>query len=401
MSIDYFEELLKKPTIFVDESKLDINFIPEKLPHREKELSLLSQLFLALITKPNQISRKILITGRIGIGKTVTIKKFGNLLIEASKKRSINIEYVHINCRKERTSYKVLIKIIRVLKSNFPERGYSPQDILDIIKRSLDLKDTHLLIVLDELSYLIQKEEDLIYYLTRINDDDLTSKQRISLIGIVRDVSELKNLDNSTLSTLQKNIIKFSKYERRQIYDILKYRAEISLKKNTISDEIIKMVAEIVYNSGDVRLGLNILWRAAKITENKDLGKISIESIRLANQETVPLLTQDFLIAMNKHKLLFLLSIAKTLKKMNIPRSPLGEIMQLYEVICESLKIKPRSYSQLWNFIKELKKDNLISVKIKSKDIKGRKAFIGILEIPILELERKIINILKTKDIIL
>ncbi|GAG68487.1 unnamed protein product, partial [marine sediment metagenome] len=56
MTMDYFEELLKKPSLFKEESKLDNNFIPKRLPHREKELSLLSQLFLALLTNPNSIS---------------------------------------------------------------------------------------------------------------------------------------------------------------------------------------------------------------------------------------------------------------------------------------------------------------------------------------------------------
>ena len=100
----YFEELLKKPSMFMDESKLEINYIPDELPHRDKELSLLSQLFLGLITNPNSISRKVLITGKTGIGKTVTVKLFGRLLEIASKKRNINIKYAHVNCRKERTS---------------------------------------------------------------------------------------------------------------------------------------------------------------------------------------------------------------------------------------------------------------------------------------------------------
>ena len=59
--MEYFEEWLKKPTLFQDESKLEMNYIPPKLPHRDKELSLLSQLFLTIITNPNSLSRKILI----------------------------------------------------------------------------------------------------------------------------------------------------------------------------------------------------------------------------------------------------------------------------------------------------------------------------------------------------
>ena len=82
--MEYFEEFLKKPSLFQDESKLEMNFVPNKLPHRDKELSLLSQLFLTLITDPNSISRKILITGKTGIGKTVTIKYFGEILKKAS-----------------------------------------------------------------------------------------------------------------------------------------------------------------------------------------------------------------------------------------------------------------------------------------------------------------------------
>jgi len=45
----------------------------------------LSQLFLTLLTNPNKTSRKILITGKTGIGKTVTVKVFGEMLREAIK----------------------------------------------------------------------------------------------------------------------------------------------------------------------------------------------------------------------------------------------------------------------------------------------------------------------------
>ena len=191
--MEYFEELLKKPSLFQDESKLDMNFVPNKLPHRDKELSLLSQLFLTLITDPNSISRKILITGKTGIGKTVTIKYFGEILKKVSGERNIDIKYVHVNCRKERTSYKVLIKIIRLMKKNFPKRGYSPQDLLEILIDFLHQKDIHILIVLDELCYLINKGEDLIYSLTRINDDAVNFQERLSIIGIVRDISCINN----------------------------------------------------------------------------------------------------------------------------------------------------------------------------------------------------------------
>ena len=397
--MDYFEELLRKPSLFQDESKLDINFIPNKLPHRDKELSLLSQLFLILITNPNSISRKILITGKTGIGKTATVKKFGEILIKTSVKRDIFIKYAHVNCRKERSSYKVLIKIIRVINKNFPKRGYSPQDLLEILIDSLNYQNTHLLVILDEMSYLINKGEDLIYSLTRINDDSLSVQQRVSIIGIVRDISCLNNLDYSTASTLQRNIIKFSNYSKEQIFDILKYRAQLCLKKNIISDELIKMIVESTYLNGDIRYGLNILWRATKVAENMNLNLITPECLRLGSQELVPFSTVDILKNISSQKLLFLLAIVKSLKNTNKTSISFLEILKTYQVICENLDVNVRSNSQLWNYLQEFRREGTVFINVISEKIKGRRSLIQIPEINILKLEKVIIDLLKKKSI--
>ncbi|MFX1312371.1 MAG: Cdc6/Cdc18 family protein [Promethearchaeota archaeon] len=397
--MEYFEELLKKPSLFKDESKLDINFVPNKLPHREKELSLLSQLFLAIITNPNSISRKILITGKIGIGKTVTVKYFGELLKKASNERNVAIKYVHINCRKEKTSYNALIKIIRIFNKSFPKRGYSPRDLLEILLDLLNIQNLHLLIVLDELNYLIDKGEDLIYLLTRINDDFINSQQRISIIGIVRDITCLNNIDNSTMSTLQRNIIKFKNYSKTQIFDILKYRADISLKKNIISNELIEMISGSTYSNGDIRYGLNILWKATKIAENKNFKYITAECVRLGSQELVPFSTLDVLKYISSQKLIFLYAVVKALKINDLTEISFLEILKRYHVICENLGLSPKSYSQLWNYLQEFKRENILHTKILSEKIKGRKTLIQVPEINLSNLEKIITDILNSKGL--
>lgn len=399
ISKNYIEDLLRKPTLFKSEKTLNIDYVPEKLPNREKELSLLSQLFISLITNPNSISRKILITGGTGIGKTATVKIFGNMLIEVADKREIKIAYIHINCRKERTSYNILIKIVQYLQKNFPKRGYSPQDLLEIILETIQNKHLHILLVLDELNYLINSDKDIIYSLTRIYDDTFNQPQRISLIGIVRDISCLNNLDSSTLSTLQRNIIKFNKYTLEEIHDILSYRIKLSLKKNVISNDLIKMLSEIVHKRGDIRYGLNILWKACKIAENKNLNYVSSESLRLANEMLVPYSIQDFLKYLSYNKILFLLAIVLGLKTSIKPSISFPQILEQYEIICENLQKKKKSYSQLWNYLNEFKKDGFVSVDIQSKNIKGRKSLIKVLDISLEELESLIYTALENKGI--
>jgi len=399
MTIDYFEDLLKKPSFFKNESKLDNNYVPKRLPHRNKELSLLSQLFLVLVTNPNSISRKILIIGKTGIGKTATIKLFGEMLINAAQKRSGDIKYVHINCRKERTSYQVLIKIVHTLNNNFPKRGYSPQDLLEIIVDMIKEQNLHLLIVLDELSYLIGKGGDLIYSLTRINDDSFNTSQHISIIGIARDISCLSGLDTSTMSTLQRNIIYFNNYNKEQLFDILKYRTEISLKDNIISDTLIQTITDIVYQSGDIRYGLNLLWKSTKIAENQNLKYITIESIRLANQDIVPFSTLDILKYMSTQKIIFLLAIINSLDKCRGIHTSVREITESYLILCESLGIQPRSNSQLWNYLQEFKREYLITMEIVSESIKGRKAQITVQDIPISKYKEFLLEVMETKGI--
>ncbi len=395
--MEYFEELLKRESLFKDEGKLDINYIPSDLPHRDKELSILSQLFLGLITNPNSISRRILITGKTGIGKTVTVKLFGSIIEGVSRKRGINIKYAHVNCRKERTSYKVLIRLIQLLDHQFPKRGYSSQDLLDILIEFLHRYNIHILVVLDELSYLINKHEDLIYSLTRINDDNFKGEQRLSIIGIVRDLSCLNNLDNSTMSTLQRNILKFKNYTESQIFDILKYRSDDSLKKNILSDKMIKMISEITASSGDIRHGLNIIWRSCKIAESKNLKYVNAECVRLGNQDLLPYSTLDVLEYMNSQKLSFLLAIIKALNNHDNIKVSFNEALKRYYMICENLGLKPRSNSQLWNYLQEFKRDNLLTTNIISEKIKGRRAIIAIPDLSLPNLERNAIEILNSK----
>ena len=61
--------------------------------------------------------------------------------------------------------------------------------------------------------------------------------------------------------------------------------------------------------------------------------------------------------------------------------------------------MKHRSYSQLWNYLQEFKKANIVSVKIISEGIKGRKALIGITNIPLTRYEDIILKLLSSKGI--
>lgn len=397
-----FNTLLEKArhqSIFVDEGKLENNFLPNELPHREKELLLLAQLFLPILSLQNSISKNILVIGDSGIGKTATVKLFGKRLKEAAEKRGISLNFVIVNCRREKTSYNILLRIVKTMDKKFPRRGYSPSDLLDILEDFVKIKNVYLLLVLDEIDYLIKNDTDLVYSLVRLNDDSNNIPQRFSIIGIVKNLSCINDLDSGTLSTIQKNIIRFANYSRDQIFDIIKYRAGISLKKDVVSDDLINLVSDTTFIKGDIRYGVNLLWKAGKVAESKNLSKITEECIELANRDLFPIQNHNILAEMNTQKLVFLFNIVNYLRKSKKSLIPLIETLKPYYTTCKNIGVKPLSNSQLWNYLQEYKNKNFITVEAENKDLKGNKGIIGIPGIPLMPFEQNIKILLASRGV--
>ncbi|MHA1255994.1 MAG: hypothetical protein ACTSPS_10400 [Promethearchaeota archaeon] len=277
-----FEEVKISSRIFKAAETLDIDYLTNRLAHREKQLSLLSQLFLPLLTHQKKFARNILITGGKGVGKSIIVKLFSDMIIKASQRRSISIKSVFIDCKWEPTSHIILNKIMRELNINEPKEILDLEGSFNHIFKFLETENTHLLLVLDNLNY----QNDLqIYKFISKKDKNPNSPKCISLIGIVRDISLLEIDDGQLTEVLRKNRIKIEPYTLDQTIDILRYRVELSLIKNVISDDLIRYISKIIVKFGDIREGLNILWRSGRIAESMNLNYISPECIKYANRE--------------------------------------------------------------------------------------------------------------------
>ena len=224
LKINYIEESFKLPSLFLDEFAFSSTYIPNKLLHRENELIILSRIFLSILKKPYDYSKKIMIVGNVGVGKTVTIHVFGKMLKESALKRGFNLEYVHINCRTKKSSYLILQTILNALIDSIPSRGLSPGDLINILSKHLEKKICHLVLILDELDFLLKIDSDLVYSLSRLNENNFVQNLPLSIIGVVKNITNLSNLDEATLSTLQNEILKFKrKYSKYLDYYTEKY----------------------------------------------------------------------------------------------------------------------------------------------------------------------------------
>src|SRR5881409_3435062 len=223
-------EALSKPTIFKNEEPLSLEWLPPRLPHRETQLRFLTELFRSVIDKPGTTSPKVLITGEIGTGKTVLTQRFGMDIQRTARTLKQNLQYIHVNCREFRVSlFMILKQVLQKFTPQFPQRGFSSEELLHILLDQLETKNLHIILTLDEADVLIAAEGSTsLYNLTRIQEERPGRPIRLSLIVVLREIEKLRDLDRSTQSTLQRNLIRLDRYSTSQLESILRERVELA-----------------------------------------------------------------------------------------------------------------------------------------------------------------------------
>ncbi|MBN2229906.1 MAG: ORC1-type DNA replication protein [Candidatus Thorarchaeota archaeon] len=398
---DYIEDELSKRSVFKSEQFLSIDYVPESLPHRQSELRTLAQNFKTLINSPGRTSHKFIIEGPVGTGKTAVAKRFAEQMVQAAERRNINLHNIHINCRVNKTAYLVFLRALREFKPEFPRRGHSPEELLQMLVEVLDEEDRYLLLILDELDYFIrQRGADILYDLTRLTDDQLNARQRVSMIGIGRKIPLDEDiLDSSTLSTLQRNILRFSRYDRDALYDILRNRVEMAFEKSSVMDETIHVIADIAAERGDARYAIELLWRAGKQADNDQTDIVVPDYARQAKADTHPELRKEIFSTLSPQHKLLLLATARQLKETRSAYVTMGEVEDMYRSSCEEYNEEPRAHTQIWEWIQDLNAHGIIDTKRSGSGQRGQTTLIGLSEVPAEMLESYITTILDSQEL--
>ena len=131
----------------------------------------------------------------------------------------------------------------------------------------LDGRATLMIVVLDEIDFLVKKHGDeLLYRLTRANEE--LSSSKISVIGITNDLKFVDNLDPRVRSSLGEVELVFPPYNASQLEDILNDRARIAFRPGVIRSGVISLCAALAAREhGDARRALDLLRVAGEIAE--------------------------------------------------------------------------------------------------------------------------------------
>ena len=380
----------KSSSIIKDSNVLDFNYVPRNLVNREEQMHQLETIFRPLIIDNRPCNAFLM--GSVGTGKTVTAKKFCQDMKGYCAEKNIPIDTIYINCRNNNSENAVLLNLIRYFDKGHPERGFSNEDLAKILKIHLTKNKKPLVVTLDEADVLLKKNSvDIIYQMTRFYDD-VNRPAPISLILISQE-SVYSLMDEASASSFRRStMVKFNKYSREELRMIVTQRAEEALFPGKISDDALDQIADSAEESGDARMAIELLDKAANMAEDETLGEVTTENVRAAKALIYSVVSESKVQSLDLNKKLALLAIARAMKQNSLV--PISTVESTYAVVCEEYDVPARKHTQFWSYVQDLEKVGLVKTRISSTGRAGRATSISLPDIPSKVLAMKVAEML-------
>ena len=355
---DLNNEDVSSSTIFKDKAPLDHRFLPEKLVHRDEQIRQIAKYWVDAL---NDVTpSNVTLYGKTGTGKTAASKFAREQLIDAASNKNAFVKVEYIRCTDYTTEYQVIAQLCQKLGRDVPNRGWTKGEVVntfrDIFKTNAFGKKLMLIVILDEIDILLDKDGDGILY-------TLTRTDNVSVLSI-SNYLDFKNLIKSRVtSSLNDKEIVFPPYGADQLGDILSERAQLAFNEGVIESDVIPLCSAMAAKEeGDARYALDLLKNAGELAFDEDASKVTSEYVRKAKDRiehnkvteiisTLPLQQQRLLEA--------ILILTKSNEEITSGK--------LYEEYSEISKKDAVTYRRIFDFINELELLGIISTNTISR----------------------------------
>ncbi len=368
----FFDQYVKKKSLFVNRKVLTDSYIPETILHREEQIKQLTAILAPALRleKPSNV----FLYGKTGTGKTLTAKYVSIHLERAAQKYNVPVKILYVNCKMKKvsdTEYRVIANLIHELGGKVPSTGLP----LDILYRKffelLDKKEQVVIIILDEIDHLVKKAGDeVLYNLTRINSE--LQKAQVSFVGISNSLTFLDDIDPRIKSSLDAEEILFPPYNAQQLKDILYQRAKLAFREGVIEEGVIEKIAAIAAREhGDARKALELLRLAGEIAEREGAEKITLEHVDKALEKLETDTLTELIRSLPKQAQLVLFAILRLVKDPS-EKTYTGKVYEEYTKVCKEIGLPPLTQRRVSDIIAELDMLGIINAKVISRGRYGR-----------------------------
>lgn len=265
-------------TVFRDEHVFEIDYVPETFNHRETQLQSLKYALRPAVRGSRPLNT--IVRGPPGTGKTTAVQKlYGELGAQSG------VRTVRVNCQVDSTRYAVFSRIFEhIFEYEPPSSGISFKKLFGQITDRLVEDEEVLAVALDDVNYLFYENEasDTLYSLLRAHETH--SGARIGVIIVSSDLAldVIEELDGRVQSVFRPEEVYFPVYGVDEIVSILRGRADRGFHDGVIGDPELDRVAELTAESGDLRVGIDLLRRAGLHAEMRASRTVTLDDVEAA-----------------------------------------------------------------------------------------------------------------------
>jgi cell division control protein 6 len=353
--------------LFQNRDALSTEYIPQNLPFRELQTRAVAQILAPALhgSKPSNL----LLYGKTGTGKTAVAR----LVVEKLKAQDAakQVETCYINTRIAGTEYRTLAKISEVLPldedKRIPGTGLSIGTVLERIFTTIKERKTHLVLVLDEIDYLVNSYgDDILYQFTRAGDQ--VGPGFLTVIGISNDLRFKDELDPRVLSSLGEEELVFPPYTTTELREILAARAKVAFTLGVVPDSVLSLCAAMAGSEhGDARRAVDLLRVAGEIAEREGTHQVTEDCIRKASERVESNRIEDALRSLPIQNKLVLVTASRFSEGTNT-----GDLYLAYEGLAKRTGILALTQRRVSGILAELDLLGLVEAAVVSNGRRGR-----------------------------
>jgi len=266
-------------TLFRDIDVFEIDYIPEFFNYRESQLDELAYHIQPALEGGRALNA--ICRGLPGTGKTTSMLRIFSELEQTTQR----VMPIYVNCQTDRTKYTVYSRIYAAIFGHAPARtGISIKSLLDAIGGALQRQQKSLIVCLDDANLLHYNNMlgDVINTLLRLHQDYPGARVGVFATLSDMDLDLITELNRWVISPFCPSEIYFPPYDAEEIREILRDRIRIGLYPGVFSGSMLDSIVERTMESGDVRVGLDLVKRAVLNAERAARTEIAEEDVAVA-----------------------------------------------------------------------------------------------------------------------
>lgn len=381
----------------------DADFVPDELYYRQDQVLELARYFTEIINglKPGHV----IIRGRSGTGKTLTIKFVLRGFLKHAQKSELNIGVAYASAHKvgvgEKASlspHRYLAELMKSMgKEINPKRrgGIGWEGMMEIFRDYINEQDfTHIIIVCDDVHRL--RAIPFIMHFARPKEVWGLNNNNLTVFFISDESQFVKNIPPEAHYSFENLNLYFPPYNAIELYGILKQRVEYALYvPDAIPDNILRLIAaKVAQKEGDARYAIRVLQTIVRDFIALPEEKITEEKI---NTAFINIDQEDYtraVSALTTHAKIILTLILKH-------KFELVDTTKLYReyvaFVKNDLHYDPISSRRFYDYIYTFEKEDLITWYVKGKGrAKGKKSEVQLKTD--MNVVRGIIKAMRTED---